>query len=63
MPDTIPFRKTTRMAITAAVQDFQRNLSEIAKAAIDDAEAPEGYILDVDRGVWRNPNPEPPNES
>ena len=54
--DTVALRKTTRMAIQAALDAHARALNEIARAALEDGEAPEGYILNLDQGVWRKPD-------
>lgn len=54
MPDdNIPIRRTTHLAVNAVLQEMQRALNEVADAALADGEISRGYVLDVDKRVWR----------
>lgn len=53
---TYPVRKTTLMALNGLIMVHRQALHELAKAALEDGEAPEGYTLDVDRQIWRKPD-------
>lgn len=41
-------RKTTGMALAACVARFQAEIEAVARAAIEDGEAPEGSVLNLD---------------
>jgi hypothetical protein len=53
--DHVPFRKTTNLAVDAVMANMHRALTDVAKAAIEDGEVPEGYVFDIDRRIWRKP--------
>lgn len=61
--DTFPVRKTTLMALNSLLMVQQRAFQELAQAALDDGEAPEGYTLDLDRKIWRRPDIAPKGEA